>query len=283
MTTPVLSLIRTHYHLFSSSQQQVADYVLAHPEKVMLLSIGDLADSCKVSEPTVMRFLHKMSYRSYQVFRVHIAQEAATNTGQVLYSDVERDDGSAEIARKVVLSTKQSLDNLIQVINTDTLEKLCRAIIKAGMVFIIGVGATYAVAFDFYHKLIKLGFKATCSHDPHIINITCSEMEKGRSLLIALSHSGESREILDGVSLAKRAGCRVFGITSFASSSLAKEADELLLSTSLETNYRSDALTSRILQLCIIDMVYIRLALIGGEKSIEKINASRIAVAQNKT
>jgi DNA-binding MurR/RpiR family transcriptional regulator len=279
-----LALIRTTYKLFSESQKQVADFVLANPAQVILLPIAELAAACKVSEPTVMRFLHKMNYRSYQMFRVHIAQDNAPDTSQALYSDVDQNDSSSEIIRKVLTSTQCALNDLQGVLKPESLEKICAAIHEAKKVLIIGVGSTYAVAFDFYHKLLKLGINALCSNDPHIINITCNSglKEKG-SVLIAISHSGESREILDGVALAKQSGCPVYGITSFKNSTLARQSDEVLLSTSLETAYRSDALTSRIMQLCIVDMLYINLALLSGSKAIENIQNSRMAVARNKT
>jgi DNA-binding MurR/RpiR family transcriptional regulator len=278
-----MGLIRNSRHLFSESQNLVADYVLANPDKVILLSIAELAMSCNVSEPTVIRFLHKMSYQSYQVFRVNIAQELAKNPSQSLYSDVTEHDTGKEIMEKVIASTKQSLDDLVAVLAPEGIEKLCAAIVNAKKIFVIGVGSTYAIAYDFYHKLLKLGYESSCSNDPHIINICCNNMDAKSSILIAISHSGESREILDGVQLAKRSRCPVYSITSFPNSSLAKLADERILSTSLETSYRSDAMTSRIIQLCIIDMVYIRLAVMSGAPAIEKINASRVAVAHNKT
>ena len=279
-----MGLIRTSYQVFSESQKQVADYVLANPGQVILLPIAELAAACKVSEPTVMRFLHKMDYQSYQVFRVHVAQESTPDTSHALYSYVVQRDSGRDVIEKVISSTQCALDDLREILKSESLERICRGIHKARKVMIIGMGSTYAVAFDFYHKLLKLGINACCSNDPHIINITCNGglKEKG-ALLIAISHSGESREILDGVALAKLTGCPVYGITSFQNSSLARQSDELLLSTSLETNYRSDALTSRIIQLCIIDMLYIRLALLDGSKAMEKINASRVAVARNKT
>ncbi|MDR1211730.1 MAG: MurR/RpiR family transcriptional regulator [Spirochaetaceae bacterium] len=283
MDKPVMGLIRTTYKAFSQSQKQVAAYVLAHPEKVILLSIAELAAACGVSEPTVMRFLHKMNYQSYQVFRVNIARESAGDTGQALYSDVKAGDTGREIMKKVIASTKCSLEDLLAILDPGLLDTLCREIHRAKQVLIIGVGSTYAVAWDFCHKLLKLGINATCSNDPHIINIRCGSLNPRSSILIAISHSGESREILDGVALAKERNCPVFGITSFPRSSLAKLAGRTLLSSSLETSYRSDALTSRILQLCIIDMAYIRLALMGGNTSMENINASRVAVARNKT
>ena len=282
MEVDVMGRIRTKYKTLSQSQKQVADYVLEHPEKVMLLSLADLASASKVSEPTVMRFLHKLEYQSYQVFRVNIAQKSARDTGQALYSEVEPGDSCAEIMRKVISSTKCALDDLPQALDPQAVEQQCLAILRAKKTLIIGVGSSHAIAFDFNHKLLKLGIDSRCCNDSHLINISCSNLAPD-SLLIAVSHSGESREILDGVAFAKARGCPLSAITSFPNSSLAKQADIVVVSSSHETNYRSDAMTSRIIQLCIIDMIYIRLALTGGENMLEKINMSRVAVARNKT
>ena len=280
--TTIIGLIRTQYNTFSPSQKRVADYVLAHPEEVMMLSMSELAAKAKVSDPTIMRFLHKLNYQSYQVFRVMLAQENAVTPSQALYNDIEKEDSSKEIIQKVITLTHRALDDLHNVLQGEELESFCQSILKAKRILVIGVGSTAAIAFDLTHKLLKLSISAQSMNDPHMINIACGTLGE-EDLLIALSHSGESREILDGVKLAKEAGAKVLAITSMQDSSLAREAQQSLFSSSFETSYRSDSMVSRILQLCIIDMIYIRLALLGGYAMQKNINRSRIAVAQNKT
>lgn len=282
MEVNVLALIRTKYNTLSSTQKGVADYVLSQADKVMFCSLADLAAACKVSEATIIRFLHKLDYTSYQVFRVNIAQELSKGTNNEVYNEVSEKDGMTEIMNKVIQSTVRSITDSSQTINPDHLSSLCDHIVAANRILIIGVGATSAIAFDFYHKLIKLGLNAVFCNDPHMINISCQNMSE-QTLLIAISHSGESREILDGVDLALNQHCPVDCITSYPNSSLAKMSHCVLLSSSLETHFRSDAMTSRIIQLCIIDMIYIRLAMQIGEGAIEHINLSRVAVARNKT
>ena len=75
MRTGLLALIRTKYNTLSQAQQAVADYVLANPAAVIMSTLSDIASLANVSETTIIRFLHKLNYSSYQVFRVKIAQE----------------------------------------------------------------------------------------------------------------------------------------------------------------------------------------------------------------
>ena len=69
----ILTTIRTRYHTLSDVQKSIADYVLANSSEVMLHSISDIAARCSTSETTIMRFIRKLGYKSYQVFRVQIA------------------------------------------------------------------------------------------------------------------------------------------------------------------------------------------------------------------
>ena len=282
MNSNVFSLIRTKYNTLSASQRGVADYVLEHAETVMTSSLGDLAAACNVSETTVIRFLRKLDCESYQVFRVNIAQELSRGKSDPIYEEVHRDDSAAQIIGKVIHSTACSIEDCAQIIDPAALEKLIGLLRNARHIFVAGIGASAAPAFDLTHRLLKLGLDVSFSHDPHMINIRCNNLEK-EDIFIAFSHSGESREILDGAEFAAHGGCPVDAVTSYSRSSLALCADCLLLSSSQETRYRSDSMTSRIIQMTIIDMIYIALALNLGEPAMKRINASRVAVAKNKT
>ena len=282
MSANVLSTIRAKYNTLSAAQRIVADYVLDNAERVMTSSLGDLADACSVSEPTVIRFLRKLDCDSYQVFRVNIARELASGKPDPIYEEVGRDDKAADIVDKVLASTARSIEDAAEVIDRDALAATRDLITRSRRILIIGMGASAAPAYDLHHKLIKLGLDAVFSHDPHMIHIMSGNLKKG-DLLVVFSHSGESREVLDSARIAKKGGASLAAITSYGRSSLALLSDSVLLSSSRETSYRSDAMTSRIIQMTIIDMIYIALAIELGDEGLELINRSRVAVAKNKT
>ncbi|MDO4567281.1 MAG: MurR/RpiR family transcriptional regulator [Oscillospiraceae bacterium] len=282
MSENVLSAIRARYNTLSLAQQRVADYVLQNAGLVMTSSLADLADACAVSEPTVIRFLRKLDCESYQVFRVGIARELALDKPEAIYEELSSRDAPADIVSTVLASTARAIEDAGEIIDPASLSVLRDRAAEARRIFIIGMGASAAPAFDLRHKLLKLGMDADFSHDPHMINIMCGNLNE-RDLLVAFSHSGESRETLDGVRIAKANGCFAAAVTSYGRSSLAMLADCLLLSSSRETRYRSDAMTSRIIQMTIIDMIYLSLALKIGDSARRSIDRSRLAVAKNKT
>lgn len=282
MNGSILSLIRAKFNTLSETQKVVAEYVLKNSDTVMRSSINDLADACNVSETTVVRFLRKLGYNSYQVFRVNIAQEISHGKSENIYSEITEEDNVTEVINKVIHSTAQAITDSSEILDPQHLTQIVEKLIAARNVFVIGVGASAALAFDLNHKLLRLGLNSSFCNDSHLINIKCSNMTS-EDLLVAFSHSGESREILGGATYVGQNNCPVVAITSYPHSSLASLATYIMLSSSQETRYRSDAMTSRFIQLTVIDMIYLVLAIRMGEHASKNINKSRIAVAKNKT
>lgn len=278
----VLSLIRVKYNTFSSSQKEVADYVLNHAEDVMMHTLSEIAEACHVSETTVLRFLHKIHFKSYQLFRISLTRDLSKEHNHTISEDVKAGDAEGQIMQKIITATMASLKDSLAVIDADSLHGFVDRILGAQRVLIIGVGASAAVALDLFHKLIKLGVSAVQENDPHLINILASNLTE-KDFLIVVSHSGESREVLDGTHLARENHCAVGAITSYSKSTLSHASDYVLCSSSLETRYRSDAMTSRIIQLVIVDILYVSIVTRLGKSIFPQIYKTRMAVAKNKT
>ena len=278
----VLGLIRVRYNTLSPTQKKIADYILTHSSDVILSSLSSLAQTCGTSETTVLRFLRKLDHDSYQVFKVRIAQELSAESTASVYEQIGPKDDIGEVGKKVIRMTADAVGDLSSVLDTSQMEALSAALKKAQRIFFIGVGASGMIAADAGHKFLRLGMHVGVYNDSHMMSIQCAHASKG-DLIVAFSHSGESREILDAIKLAKENGAQTAAVTSYARSSLSKLADILVLSSSKETAYRSDAMVSRILQMVIIDILYVSTVLKIGPEGIKRLNASRIAVAKKKT
>lgn len=278
----VFSLIRTNYNNLSPTQKHIADYILLNPEKVILYSISDLASACNTSETTIFRFLKKIGYESYQVFRIKVAQEVSENSTKSIYGEIQPGDDVNTLKKKVIELTTDSINDLNNIVDEKQVSLFIDKAIYAKEIIFFGVGASNMIAGDAYHKFLQLGLNVKFCNDPHIMNMIATHCHK-EDLIVAISHSGESREIKDAIYFAKENNATIAAITSYPHSALAQKSDIILLSSSRETEYRSDAMISRINQLVIIDLLYVSLVLRIGPKLVENINKSRIAVAKNKT
>ena len=122
MKGQIFSLIRTKYNTLSSSQKDVADYILTNPDKVMMNTLNEIAAACRVSETTVLRFLHKLNYNSYQLFRINLTQELSKDNQETVYDDVGFQDTEDEIIEKIIHSTVASIADSRQIIDPDSVK-----------------------------------------------------------------------------------------------------------------------------------------------------------------
>lgn len=257
--------------------------VLTSEEKPFLLSMNELSTLSKVSEPSVVRFYRRLGYTSYQELKVALAQEnTSDNVARNIFEAIDLTDTTEQVFEKVLEQTVVALNTTKHLINYAAIERAGNLLVNANRLYFFGQGVSGIIAGDAAHKFLRLGGTVIHIADPHMEAIAASHMNKN-DVVIAISHSGESQALLNGLELAKLNGARIIVITGFSKSSIAQLADELLVTSATETDFRSDAMVSRIVQLTIIDCLYVITVLTKGKPAIEAVNVSRLAVAKLKT
>ena len=278
----LLSEIRIKYNTLSKNQKNIADYILQNLEQVTLLSISDLASNCDTSETTVMRFLKKLDYASYQIFRINLAKELSEQSSTTINDELKTDDDLGTIKTKVLQHATTALQDLDSSLKEPLIAEAVEMIENASRIILFGIGASSAIALDAMHKFGNIGMNVCTQIDPHIMNTICAHTS-AQDLLLTISHTGESREVINAVTIAKKTGAKIMSLTSYKNSTLAKLSDLYLLSSTNGKKYHSEAIASRILQLTIIDILYISIFMRNDKASFEALTKSRLAVSLNKT
>lgn len=280
--TSLLTEIRTKYNLLSSTQKVIANYILDHPDTVSLLSITELAKKCHTSETTVMRLLKKLNYSSYQIFRINLAKEFSETPSESIIEEILGDDNINTIKKKVIGHTITAINDLEHSLKDETIETALNILLAAKRVLFFGVGASASISMDAMHKFGKIGLNVCSYPDPHFMNIIASHASSD-DVLFAVSHTGESLEVLNTVAIAKKNKAKVIALSSFENSTLAQQADIFLSSSTNDKKYHSEAMASRIVQLTIIDILYLSAFMRNESVFFAALSDSRDAVGLNKT
>lgn len=290
MKDNIFSTIRSKYNTLSKVQKKIADYILINKLDAVHITISELAQKCSVSEPTVIRFINKLDYSSYQKFRIDMASELSKETNKLSsqdigiydgYQNIEPFDNINTVKQKVIGSATCAINDLNNIINTDDLNEAVNIILKSENMLFYGSGGSSVIAMDAYHKFMRIGKKVSFDLNSHFSLIKSSHLGPN-DVIILISHTGESREVLECADNAKKKGCTIIGITSYSNSSLAKVSDVVLFSSTYDLKYYTDALVSRLIQLVIIDMIFISVSLKMGHDSTKMIQESRDAISVAK-
>ena len=144
------------------------------------------------------------------------------------------------------------------------------AVRKASRVELFGVGSAATIAEDANYRLLRIGVNSRATVDSHIQAITASLCTPDVAV-ITISHSGSTIETLTATKLAKEAGATTIVVTNFGRSPLLAHADIVLNTLARETQFRTEAMTSRIAQLVIIDALIAALALADYDRAVSTI------------
>lgn len=264
----------------SDKEQSVANFLISDPQGFVSLSISALAARCGVSETVVIRLYRKMGYEGFHQFKIDIAQSLTEAAPEGL-GDLRSGDSMETVKRKVFAITRQALEESVDAVDSRELERACEALRTANRVVLIAFGGSAPVALDLAHKLLKLGLMATVHTDPHMQVMSATLMGPG-DVLVAISHSGNSRDIVEACEIARAQGAATILLTGFSRSPAAKVADVTLLAVSRETEYQTDAMTSRIVQLAVVDTLYVAMIFAQKEKALTTIRDTSVAAAKKK-
>lgn len=261
-------LIRSHYAQLRNSEKKVADVVLKQGCYCQKMTIERLAQQSGVSQPTVMRFVKAVGFQNYREFQdALLCQDMQTrrkpeNEGiqSVLYGyRLHVGDSIESVPGKVVSGTTAMLEEMLKSIAVSDLQEAVRMIADARRVHIFCVENSAATAVDLMTKLLYLGIDCQYYADYYLQRISASSLHQDDTV-IAISYSGQSKDVVDTVKTAKKAGAKVVVITNFEQTLLEKYGDVVLKSSQKQLLY-GDAIFSRTTQMALIDMLYMGIIL----------------------
>ena len=253
--------IQNIYAALRPSERKVADYILSCQVKAGELLIEELAREAKVSQPTVVRFVKAVGYKSFKDFKYAMLQEEIRERAEGKEEEIglygfrlSSKDRLEEIPGKIITTSIQMLEETLKSIRKKECERAVDAILGADNIVIYGVENSLCTVNDLLTKLTYLGLNCRTYTDSYLQNVSAGNLTK-KDLAIGVSYSGYSRNTVEMMQTAKRAGARTLVLTNFENALIAKYADILLCASHRQFFY-GDTIFSRISQLALVDMLY---------------------------
>jgi len=257
------------------SEQKVADVVLEDPDGSVQSSIQTIAAKAAVSEPTVIRFCRALDCVGFQQFKLRLAQDLASR-GTFFYEDVTASDSSKELSSKIIDGTIASIMQMKNQFNDAALDNAIRLYDECERIEFHGSGGSAIVAEDAQLKYFRLGKPAIAYNDPHIQQAAAA-LYNDKTLMVAISHSGRSSDILTAVEIAKKARAKVLSVTA-TKSPLAEASDVHLSVDLIEDSDIFSPVKSRMGQMLILDILSVGIAVRGGDEILQQLAPARRAI-----
>lgn len=264
----VLGQITQMYDTFTPVEKRIADLMIDQPVKVVNLPIKEIAKMAGTSEAAIVRFSKRLGLSGIKVVKVELARELHTIDIEKKPSKIEFTDSVEVLKEKVFNNSIQALYNTEKILSPKLIDDAAQAIIKAKRMMIFGVGIAQVVGEDFRLKLAQIDKLAHIASDSFTAVSMLGNFEQG-DVLFAITSSGRSKEIIEVIKYAKRQNVTIVLLTQKVPSPALRMADIALAMAKEENEIKVGTMTVRIVQLAIIDAVYLRIGTIQKEEVVK--------------
>lgn len=249
----------------SNSEKKVAHYFLNNIDSIFSTPIATLAKEADVSQVTWIRFCKAIGFDGLKDLKKTLFTQLNANNNQNTqdsmpdFSDITAYHTVEDMKNAIEATSIQAIRDTMSLLDSQTIQCVVDQLEKARQIKLFGVGASALVANDFYNKLLRIHMNVIFSYDTHT-QLTYGATTSSDDLCIIFSYSGATREMLEVLELAKKSGCPTVAITRYSKSPLAGMADYNLFLSAPEIDHRSGAMSSRMAQLALVDLLFTSLA-----------------------
>lgn len=279
-------LLRPRMKQFSETERTIAEHFITIGIEVTNKTLSDLSEEIGFSEATIFKFVKKTGFEGFQNFKIAVASNFLKKDERrqelTVFSDITKEDSSYLIAQKVVHSNKELLEDMMQSLDENLLNQALELIYPATALHFFGQGASSVIALDGYHKFLRSTFQCNYISDYHMQLSYATKLGKNDCVFL-FSHSGETMETIEIAKILHALEVKIIFLTGNPVSELVDLSDVSFIVYSEESTFRSETLTSRILYLTILDILYVNTMYHDEEKNKESLERIRTALSITKT
>ena len=273
----MLQLIERTRQALPTAERRVADWVLEHPRQAAEATLAVVADACRSSEPTVIRFCRRLGLSGFRELSLRLT-EALSRPDEYIHRAVQASDSSADAALKVTDAAIHTLLALRSRLSTLPIDATVALLHSARQIAFAGLGASGHVAADACHKFFRMGKPCTTLTDePTILQFAATA--RRADVLLLVSASGRWPVLERAAQTASARGAGTVAITT-PDTGLARAAALVLTVEAHEDTGTYTPTSSRLAHLALLDVLFVALALAAGEDASDTLRRSKEILAQ---
>lgn len=258
MTGNIFVELKSSYDFLTKTEKKICDALLRDPKAFIGYSMAELSRECNVSQGSINNFSKKFSCGGFAALKLEIAAGLSAHNEKI-FTAIDKKQGIKDAMELKIEENISAFKNTLQINDEVQFKAAADKIMNAEKIEIYGVFHSGIAARDFCYQLLQLGIPASYISDT-LIGFVAAETLTPRGLLIAVSSTGRTKEIVEAAQIARKNNVPIISITSNKYSPLAKLSDAVLITAGSNTTISDRQNEVRLSQLLIIDTLcsYIR-------------------------
>ncbi|SDL89644.1 transcriptional regulator, RpiR family [Modicisalibacter muralis] len=267
----ILSRITGDFASLRDAEKKVAELIFADIDFVAEANISDIAARADVSDASVTRFARAVGCHNVRDLKLRLTRALAA--GRRFIQDAGEADGLGAVYDIAAQTLAVNRELMEQADIKGAVELLDGA--RQILVFGAGGGSTMLTQ-EMQFRLVRLGYAISAYPQSLLPRMVAATLEPD-DVVVTLSVTGYTPEIVDSAHIARQYGARVVAITA-TGSPLAEAADVVLPVVARETDFIYHPSSSRYAMLAAIDVLAMELALRHQDRSRDKLRRLKITL-----
>ena len=254
----VFEKISNGYYRLTTAEKKVADYVIIHQRDTQYMSISELAEACGVAEATISRFTKRLGYKGYNAFKLATANSIAgraVSVGNPLSGEVLAEDSVSDMCQKLFAAELDAMEQTLGLLRPEAVTAAGDLLAGAEKVLCMGQGGSMVLAQEAAHLFSTAFSKYFAVCDSHMQTITTAQLGP-RDVILYISYSGATRELLETARLARERGAKLILITRFPKSPGAALASVVLQCGANESPLQMGSVAARVAIIFVLDVLF---------------------------
>lgn len=209
VTTSIIARMRAELDGYTRGMRPVAETILRHPERVLCMSLVELADLSEVSEPTILRFCRQLGFSGYKDFKRRLSEELAADSMSRRLSLAD-EEGSL---RSMISWRREEFDSHVATIEDEAFSQAIDILTRANDIVFWAMGASSCLARDAQETFEQAGIACSMALGTAGAPFDVESLGEG-AVVVAFSREGSEADLLNAVARAKRRAIPVIGVTT---------------------------------------------------------------------
>lgn len=241
----VINILENNYSNFTNLEKQIANFFISNKEDIDFSS-KNIAGILYISEASLSRFSKKCGFEGYREFLY--------NYKEFFYKTKNHLDKSI----KGVFGIYQELINeTYNIFDEEKIERIAKFMSEQSRIFVYGKGSSGICADEMQMRFLRIGLDISAYSDYHMMKMS-SVIFNEYSLVIGISISGETKEILNMLKTAKKLGAKTVLITANKQAKFNEFVDEILIIAIFNELQKGNFISPQFPILIMLDFIYAR-------------------------
>lgn len=271
---------------FSKNELIIKEYILNNKDSFDKLSIKDIAEKIYVSSSLLIIFAKKLGYDGWNKFKNDFVKEREYLNSHFKNIDANipfnKIDNIVDIANKIAVLEKETIDDTIALINHDELKKAVELLHKNSIIYVFGSSFSYMASQEFIYSMKRLG--KLIEYIPYNTEqVFLSWNIRYKSCAIVISYTGETEHNYRICRALKEKNIPIISLTGIGENSINKLSDiPLFLSTRENVHSKINSYSSSQSIHTLLNILYSGVFALDFEKNYKNIVDTNLIIETNR-